>query len=139
MLGAMSTRLDISGRVTGLLVFLAGIGLLVFVFSLAHALFNTPTPPLPAPAPVVPGSQPAPSAAIEIGRDFSVFTQRVLLLFLMCIAGSLIASKGIQLYFAARGPGEMVPERVQQPVAAQAPLPETAPPAPVEKRPPPVS
>jgi hypothetical protein len=97
----MSTQHDTAARITGLLVFLAGIGLLAFVFISAHTLFNAPAPAAP-PATGGAAGGGAPSAAVEIGRSFSQLGRQILVLLLMCIAGSVIASKGIQLYFAAR-------------------------------------
>lgn len=100
---------DLPGRVLGLAVFLTGIVLLAVVFLSARGLFNEPLPPLPAaPSPAAAAAAsgtPAtsgPSPAIEIGRTFAHFLQRVVLLLLMCIAGSVTASKGIQLFFASR-------------------------------------
>ena len=116
----MSNQHDTPARITGLLVFLAGVGLLVFVFLTANTLFNAPAPPAPAPAPVATGEQGgnAASAGVEIGRSFSQLLQKILLLLLMCVAGSVIASKGIQLYFAARPAGATPPVSAAHETAA---------------------
>jgi len=88
-------------RIVGLLVFLVGVGVLVWVFVMANRLFNLPAPPLPA-APPPNAANPGPSPFIAIGASFGDLLRRLLLLLLMSVAGSVIASKGIQLYFAAR-------------------------------------
>ncbi len=88
-------------RIVGLLVFLAGVGVLVWVFVMANRLFNAPAPPLPA-APPANAANPGPSPFLAIGASFSDLLRRLLLLLLMSVAGSVIASKGVQLYFAAR-------------------------------------
>lgn len=98
---AASTTHDWPVRIVGLLVFLAGVGILVWVFLEANRLFHAPAPPLPA-APPANAANPGPSPFIAIGASFSDLLRRLLLLLLMSVAGSVIASKGVQLYFAAR-------------------------------------
>lgn len=87
-----------TARLIGIVIFLAGVGMLLFVFFAAKSLFDAPPPSVPAPAP---GDAAAPGAMAGIGAAFAHLLQRILLLLLMCIAGSVIASKGIQLFFAA--------------------------------------
>ena len=121
----MSNQHDTPARITGLLVFLAVIGLLVFVFVAAHTLFNTPAPAVPTtPAPSAGAA--TPSVGVEIGRSFGQLGRQILLLLLMCIAGSVIASKGIQLFFAARPIGGAQGTNDKAP-AAGSPQPEPAP------------
>jgi hypothetical protein len=97
--------LRLTGAALGILVFLGGIVILVFVFLTAHTLFETPLPPLPTVPPS--GSAAAAdtsntaSAATVIGQSLLDFAKRLLLLLLMCIAGSVIASRGIELFFKA--------------------------------------
>ena len=98
---AASTPPDWPVRIVGLLVFLAGVGLLAWVFVMANRLFHAPAPPLPA-VPPPNTANPGPSPFLAIGAGFSDLLQRLLLLLLMSVAGSVIASKGVQLYFAAR-------------------------------------
>jgi len=119
---AASSSHDWPVRIVGLLVFLAGVGLLVWVFVMANRLFHAPAPPLPA-APSPNAANPGPSPFLAIGAGFSDLLRRLLLLLLMSVAGSVIASKGIQLYFAARplaagsgAPSEATPA-VPDPVA----------------------
>jgi hypothetical protein len=92
----------ISGAVLGILVFLGGIALLGYVFMTAQHLFTEAPPPVPTPPAT--GSAPdpnAPSATTAIGQSLMDFGKRLLLLLLMCIAGSVIASRGIELFFKA--------------------------------------
>lgn len=104
----------------GLLVFLAGVGVLVWVFLAANRLFNTPAPPLPVAAPAN-AANPGPSPFVAIGASFGELVQRLLVLLLMSVAGSVVASKGVQLYFAARP----LPGGDALPSAAPPPLLET--------------
>ena len=78
----------------GMLVFLLGIGVIIFVLLQAFRLYQNPT------AGVAGGAVVNPSA-VQIGRDFVGLIVRIALLFLGSISGSLIANKGINLYFSA--------------------------------------
>ena len=111
-----STRL--SGAIVGILVFLAGIALVGYVFAKAHTLFDAPPPSIPASAFATPAPTPMPSAAttalataatpatatvnpavIAIGQNLSQFIKQFLLLLLMCVVGAVVASLGINLFF----------------------------------------
>ena len=95
---------DLSCRLVALLVFLLGIGILVFVFVTALHLFQSPVPGLePLQTPGAP-----PPAAANIGISLAGFARDLLLLGVMTLAGSLLANKGAHLYFSS----------VQQPAAA---------------------
>jgi len=94
-----------AARLIGLLIFLAGVGMLLFVFFTAKTLFDAPPPPVPTPAPTGTAGAAAPSALADLGVAFGRLLQRILILLLMCVAASVIASKGIQLFFAAGTPG----------------------------------
>ena len=86
---------DLTGRLLALLVFLTGVGMLVFVFVTALHLFQSPVPGL---EPLhTPGAPPPPAA--NIGTALADFARRLLLLMVMTLAGSLLASKGAHLYF----------------------------------------
>ena len=91
------TRPDISARILAFTVFAIGIGLLCLVFALAWQLFRAPVPHLELP--VATNAPPQPAA--NIGIALTAFVRQLLLLTLMTIAGSVIASKGIHLYFTA--------------------------------------
>ena len=86
---------DLPGRLVALLVFLLGVAMLVFVFVIAVHLFESPVPGLDLP--VKTGAPPPP--AVNIGASLAVFARSLLLLGVMTLAGSLIASKGAHLYF----------------------------------------
>ena len=88
---------DLSCRLVALLVFLLGIGMLVFVFVAALHLFQSPVPGL---EPLqTPGA--APPAAASIGLSLAGFVRELLLLGVMTLAGSVLASKGVHLYFSS--------------------------------------
>ena len=112
------TAVRLSGALIGLVVFFVGVGLLYGVFETAHTLYNTPAPkivPAATPAPIAtptpaPNATPNPSATpapatpdvvSAISSDLTNFAKQWLLLFIMCIAGSFIASRGIELFFRA--------------------------------------
>ena len=87
---------DLPGRLLALLVFLAGVGMLIFVFVTALHLFQSPVPGLqPLQTPGAP-----PPAAANIGTALADFALRLLLLMVMTLAGSLLASRGAHLYFS---------------------------------------
>ncbi len=93
------TRSDVIGRIIGMLVFLLGVGLLSLVFYIAYGLFKTPS--AEALGLKFTGDPKRDPAALTIGAQFGWLLFRVLYLFLMSIAGSLIAQKGVNLYFSA--------------------------------------
>lgn len=89
-------RSDLFGRIIGFLVFLGGICIIVFVLMLAFEMFRDPNVGLPPPA-----ASSEKTSAVDIGVGFGKLLVRILLLFLGSIGGSLIANRGIQLYFSA--------------------------------------
>ena len=105
-----ASRTDLSCRLVALLVFLLGIGMLVFVFVSALHLFQSPVPGL---EPLqTPGA--APPAAANIGISLAGFARELLLLGVMTLAGSLLASKGVSLYFSSiHMPAEPAPPSPQ--------------------------
>ncbi|MES2462648.1 MAG: hypothetical protein V4671_18855 [Armatimonadota bacterium] len=95
---------NVTARILGILVFLAGVALIAYVFWSANSLFHQPPPTVPVAATAKAASasaSAAPSAALEIGRSLADYLKQLLTLLVMCIAGSLIASKGVQMYFSA--------------------------------------
>lgn len=90
-------RSDLLGRIIGLVVFLGGIGLLAFIFSAAYGWFTEPSAGLQT-APVTGSSVPA---TTQLGTSLIRLLVRIGLLLVMTIIGSLLASRGAQLYFAA--------------------------------------
>lgn len=111
------TTARVSGAVLGIIIFLIGVALIGYVFVAANRLFNEPPPQLSTaavPSPAVaareavdaaekgaPASAPS-DAVMQMGSTLTQFVKQVLVLIVMCIAGSVIASKGIQLFFASR-------------------------------------
>lgn len=89
-------RADLSSRLVALLVFLAGVAMLVSVFVIALHLFQSPVPGL---EPLrTPGAAPPPAA--NIGTALAAFVRQLLLLGVMTLAGSLLANKGANLYLS---------------------------------------
>ena len=91
-----NSRADLTCRLLALLVFLLGIGILVFVFVTALHLFQSPVPGLETLQ--TPGAPPP--AAANIGLSLASFGRNLLLLGVMTLAGSLLANKGAHLYFS---------------------------------------
>ena len=93
------TQKDVIGRIIGMLVFLGGVAALGLVFSIAYKLFNAP--PETALGLTFKNNPKTDPTAAAIGAQFGVLLFRLAYLFIMSIAGSLIANKGINLYFSA--------------------------------------
>lgn len=85
------------GRVLGILVFLVGIGVLVTVAVVTYRLFTASTSCLQ----VTPG---APSGATaQLGTSAIKMLYQIALLIVLCLAGSLVAARGLHLFFYAGG------------------------------------
>lgn len=92
----MSARRDPVGPLLGLVTFLGGIALLGFTFLLAFQLFSqSPNDTLG----LVPGK---PLDPYRAGESLLGLVARILLLAVMCLAGSVIANRGIKLYSTGR-------------------------------------
>ena len=89
---------DILGRILGLLIIIAGVVMLFYVFQYALKLFTSDTLGLQVPA----GKKEATEALSILGVSALSLFIRIALLFLMSIIGSIITSKGIQLMVASR-------------------------------------
>ncbi len=87
-----SSRGDIFGRVMGALVMLGGLAVIFTVLWLAFRMFDDPNLGLGAAKN---------TTASDVGIGFGKLILRIALLFLGSISGSMIASKGINLYFAS--------------------------------------
>ncbi len=96
-MASVNTHRDTPGRILAALVFLIGVGLLCLVFGLAWSLFRSPVPGLELP--VKAGAAAPPAEGIGIGLTEVV--RQLLLLALMTVSGSVIAGKGIHLYYSA--------------------------------------
>ena len=99
MSSGIHLRSDLTGRIVGMLVFVLGVGLLCTVFQVAYKLFNT-NPAAALGLPITGNAKTDPTAA-AIGAQFGALILRIVYLFIMSIAGSLIAQSGIKLYFSA--------------------------------------
>ena len=92
-------RSDLFGKFMGFLVFLLGVGLLLLVFKIAYELFaQKPDAALGLKFTGDPKKDPA---AAQIGAHFGTMLFQLAYLFIMSIAGSLIAQKGVNLYCSA--------------------------------------
>ena len=94
-----TTKSDVLGRALGVLILLAGVGMLGFVFWKAYGLFQTPAGD--ALGLRFTGDPKRDPGGAQIGAQFGVLLFRMGYLFLMSLAGSLLAQKGINLYFSA--------------------------------------
>ncbi|MDH7601388.1 MAG: hypothetical protein QHI38_04495 [Armatimonadota bacterium] len=90
-------KADLAGRITGMAVFMAGIGLLAFVFLIAYHWFKTPSAAIVA----SPNPNTGASTFSQLGKSVLVILEKMALLVVMTIAASLVASRGVQLYFAS--------------------------------------
>ena len=88
-------RKDLLAQAMGLLVFITGIAALALAFGAAYKLFSSPGLSMR-------GAGPAAPTVAYISSVALVVLAKVGLLFVMTLAGSLIASRGIQMYFASK-------------------------------------
>lgn len=86
----MRQRGDWIGRLLGIAVFLLGVGVLWIVFREAHQMFTAPLPS-------------AEKSLPKLGQVGIDILKKLGLLIIMTLSGSLIANKGVQMYFAALG------------------------------------
>jgi len=93
---ATPPRRDIFAQVMGFLVFLLGLGIILGVLWLAFGIWNDSNLGLGA-------AGKNGTTAADIGVGFGKLTMRIILLFLGSVSGSLIANKGIRLYFTGAG------------------------------------
>jgi hypothetical protein len=93
---ATPPRRDIFAQVMGFLVFLLGLGIILGVLWLAFGIWNDTNLGLGA-------TSKNGTTAADIGVGFGKLTMRIVLLFLGSVSGSLIANKGIRLYFTGAG------------------------------------
>lgn len=95
----LPVRRDWLGSIIGVLTFLGGVGLLVWTFQIAYGMFGRD----PAEALGL-----APGKPIDLNQTATVglaILFRILLLTLMCIVASVVATRGIRLYGACRSIG----------------------------------
>ncbi len=81
-------------QIVGILVFGLGVLIILYVLKLGFEMYNDPAASLRA-------FQTVGSKNADIGMAFAGLVLRIALLFFGSISGSLIANKGINLYFTA--------------------------------------
>ncbi|HOM71404.1 MAG TPA: hypothetical protein PLU88_04460 [Armatimonadota bacterium] len=91
---------DLTARIIGLTVFALGIAILVFSFLLAYKLFISPENGLVMNTPQADGSP----VTVNLSRSALFMVLQISALFIMVLAGSVIASRGVQMYFAGDRP-----------------------------------
>ena len=103
----MGKHFDHVGRALSLVIFIAGIGLLALVFVVAYHMLTNPVPGLSAALSATAGKGANSGQQPLVGGATAVlsFLLRLAVLFVMTLAASLIAAKGIHLYFASIGAG----------------------------------
>jgi len=119
----MSKSTDPVGRIVGILVFLVGICLLGLVFWQTYTMLTNPVPELTSiihrTAMPLKSNQTAPPSALPAATAAVVaFLLKLALLLIAVIAGSIISSKGIHLYFTAAGSAHPSPTIAPEPPAA---------------------
>jgi hypothetical protein len=106
---------DLLGRVIGMLILLAGMGLLAFAFKNAYTLFSQPISGLGFAA----NKTAATPAPLNIGAAVFDFVRELVLLGFMTTIGSIASGKGIALYLGAVQWGEPKHARVDRVEPAQ--------------------
>lgn len=91
-----SSRGDRFARLLGALVFLLGIGVICVVLWLGFQMYQDPH----LGGQAVSDSKTGPTVA-DLGIGFAQLLCRIALLFLGSVSGSLIANKGVKLYFSS--------------------------------------
>lgn len=87
----------IAGGVFGIIVFLAGVAMLLFTFKLASDLFTQD------PNQLLGLTKDEPLDLNNAGASFAGVVFKVLFLLVMAIVGGMIANRGIRLYADSRG------------------------------------
>jgi hypothetical protein len=90
--------MDKGGRVVGMLVFALGIVVLLLVLWIAYGMFSTPASAFLHAGGAGKGSLTASGLGVTVVWIFV----KIALLFVMTLAASLIASRGIQLYLGSK-------------------------------------
>jgi hypothetical protein len=121
-------RGDLLARLIGILVFALGIAIIMWVLWLAYQMFQDPS--LGAPEKLNPKADPS---AYQVGMSFGRLIVRILLLCLGSYSGSLIAHKGVFLYFSGlQGAPAVTFDKPQMEKPNVTPAPSPAPSAPSE-------
>src|SRR5512139_2642526 len=94
----ITRRGSIPAGVLGIVVFLAGVGLLAFTFNLAYTMFSAPVEQ------AVGADGKATLDLARAGNNLIGVLTRILMLIVMGLLGSLIANRGISLFAGSRTP-----------------------------------
>jgi hypothetical protein len=121
-----SGRGDLFAKVIGFLVMMVGLAIILGVLWLGFGMFRDPNLGLGGPGAASP-------TAADLGAGFVKLILRLALLFLGSISGSLIANKGIHLYFTGSGTAGGTTLITSAHPHAPAPEPTLPPSQPVEK------
>lgn len=92
--------MDRTGKIIGMTVFAIGIIVLMVVFAVAYSMFTASWAQLMG----APGGS-GHVTANELGNGLAAILVKVVLLFVMTIVGSMVASRGIRLYLGSGGYG----------------------------------
>ncbi len=101
-------RNDLAGRIIGIVVCLAGVALLAVVFFVAFSFFGSETAGLQV------AKKGTESVASQLGRSVVILVARIAFLIIMTIAASLMAGRGVSLYFASVDRVENLPSGNQK-------------------------
>lgn len=82
----------------GFVLFLVGMAMIAFVFMYANTLLSAPAPAVPQ---VGTGPNAVSAAGLQLGTSMANLLMKLLILLVMCIAGSIFGSQGIKILFAA--------------------------------------
>src|SRR5262245_37706566 len=118
-------RGDLFAKIVGFFVMMVGLAVILGVLWLAFGMFKDPNMGL--------GAGAATKTATDLGAGIIRLVFRLALLFLGSISGSLIANKGIHLYFTGSGGGSGTTVINASPAHAPAPDPTLGPTTPTEK------
>src|SRR5688572_30679466 len=113
-----AARGDLFAKVIGFLVMMTGLAVILGVLWLGFGMFRDPTLGL--------GPRTGSPTATDLGVGFVKLVLKIALLFLGSISGSLIANKGIHLYFT--GAAQAPSTTIVQTEKPHAPAPEPPPP-----------
>lgn len=103
-------RGSVSAAVLGIVVFLAGVGLLAFTFNLAYTMFSAPVEH------AVGADGKATLDLAKAGQSLIGVLTRILMLIVMALLGSLIANRGISLFAGSRvQPKDSTPKAMRDP------------------------
>ena len=98
------------GRAVGLLMLLVGVALLVYVFMQSYGMLTHPIPGMALPSSAHGAGNAANTAStVDFGRLGSAaiaFLLKLAVLLIMTFVGSVIAARGVHLYYVASGAAE---------------------------------